>query len=602
MRIFLSFLFVVVANFWVNAQDARLAEQYLLNSEYEKAATMFEKLVKENEGNDYYFDKYIQCLTAMGDLEKCQGVVEKQIKKRPKDAVLYVTLGSIFEKKSKPDDAKGQFQKAIAVLSADQYSVMRLAQTFTNSLKYDFALETYERGAVLLKDKNIFAYNIGDLYRAKGEMSKMIENFLNTLLPNDPNRLETAKMLFQQNLQTPDNYTDLQAQLYARLQEEPDFIPSIELLTWTYIQQKDYKNALRQAKALDKKLDENGSRIYQLASIASVSKDYDAAIAAFEYIATQKGKTSPFYIEAQRGALHNRREKITEGYNYNVTDLKNLQLKYDTVLNELGRNRSTASLIMEQADLEAFYLNDLATATSHLDELIKMTSLDRNTLGQAKISLADIYLIQGERWESTLLYSQVDKEFKDDILGHEARFRNAKLAYYNGDFEWAQSQFSVLKASTSKLIANDALDLSVFILENTGMDTSTVAMQLYAEADLLIFQNKFEAAFVKLDSVLAQFPEHSLDDDVLWSKAQIFVKKRSYLEAAQLLEKIIEKYKEEIRADNALFALAGLYAKPLNDPEKAKMLYEKLFTEFSGSTFAVDARKEFRKLRGDKVQ
>ena len=595
--IFFTFQFVPI-----HAQDARLAEQYLLNSEFEKAATLYEKLVKENDGNDYYFDKYIESLSALSQFDKCKSILEKQLKKRPKECSIYVTLGNILEKQSKPDEAKIQFQKAIAELGADQYNVMRLAQSFANLTKYDYALQAYERGATLLKDKKIFAYNIGDLYRAKGDMPKMTESFLNTLAPNDFNKLETAKMLLQQSLTTPEQYSELQTQLYARLQSEPDATHYIELLTWTFIQQKDYKNALRQSKALDKKLNENGSRIFQLANIAAVSKDYEAAIAAYEYVAVEKGRSSPFYAEARRGALHSRRDKITDGYNYAVTELQYLESNYDTVLTELGRNRNTASLIMEQADLEAFYLNDLEKATSHLKELVNMSGLDRNILGQAKVSLADIYLIQGERWESTLLYSQVDKEFKDDILGHEARFRNAKLAYYNGDFEWAQSQFSVLKASTSKLIANDALDLSVFILENTGMDSTTTAMQLYAEADLLIFQNKFEEAFVKLDSILVKFPEHSLDDDVLWSKSQIYLKKRNYTKAAELLQTIVEKYKEEIRADNALFTLAGLYAKPLNDPEKAKNLYEKLFTEFSGSTLAVDARKEFRKLRGDKVQ
>ncbi len=601
MRILILIFFILqVAQ--IHAQDARLAEQYLLNSEFEKAATLYEKLVKENDGNDYYFDKYIESLSALSQFDKCKSILEKQLKKRPKECSIYVTLGNILEKQSKPDEAKIQFQKAIAELGADQYNVMRLAQSFANLTKYDYALQAYERGATLLKDKKIFAYNIGDLYRAKGDTPKMTESFLNTLAPNDFNKLETAKMLLQQSLATPEQYSELQTQLYARLQSEPDATHYIELLTWTFIQQKDYKNALRQSKALDKKLNENGSRIFQLANIAAVSKDYEAAIAAYEYVAVEKGRSSPFYAEARRGALHNRRDKITDGYNYAVTELQYLESNYDSVLTELGRNRNTASLIMEQADLEAFYLNDLEKATSHLKELVNMSGLDRNILGQAKISLADIYLIQGERWESTLLYSQVDKEFKDDILGHEARFRNAKLAYYNGDFEWAQSQFSVLKASTSKLIANDALDLSVFILENTGMDSTTTAMKLYAEADLLIFQNKFDDAFMKLDSILVKFPEHSLDDDVLWSKSQIYLKKRNYTKAAELLQTIVEKYKEEIRADNALFTLAGLYAKPLNDPEKAKNLYEKLFTEFSGSTLAVDARKEFRKLRGDKVQ
>ena len=204
-----------------------------------------------------------------------------------------------------------------------------------------------------------------------------------------------------------------------------------------------------------------------------------------------------------------------------------------------------------------------------------------------------------ERWEATLLYSQVDKAFKDDLLGHEARWKNAKLSYFFKDFQWAQAQFDVLKASTSKLIANDALDLSVFVMDNWGLDTTDTAIGLYADADLYIFQNNFTGAFAKLDTLASKFPEHTLKDDVYYAKARIFTKQREYEKAKAMYEKIIEEHPEEIRADNAMFALAELYEYNLGELDKAKELYEKLFIDHSGSTFAVLARKKFRELRGD---
>jgi len=236
-----------------------------------------------------------------------------------------------------------------------------------------------------------------------------------------------------------------------------------------------------------------------------------------------------------------------------------------------------------------------------LDEMIQFPHLNPNVQARGKISLADFYLMQGERWEATLLYSQVDKKYKDDILGHEARFRNAKLSYYAGDFQWAQTQFDVLKASTSKLIANDALDLSIFIMDNLGLDSVAAPMELYAEADLLVFQNKFDEAFLKLDTIQGSFPAHSLDDDIYYLKSKIYTKQRDYTRAVKMLDAIIADYSDGIRADNALYQLAEIYEKHLIDLEKAKTLYEKIFIDYSGSTFAVEARKRFRKLRGDNI-
>ena len=65
------------------------------------------------------------------------------------------------------------------------------------------------------------------------------------------------------------------------------------MLTWVFIQRKDYKNAFRQVRALDRRLKENGGRIFRLAEIAANDKDYDAAIDAFNYLVEEKGRGIP---------------------------------------------------------------------------------------------------------------------------------------------------------------------------------------------------------------------------------------------------------------------------------------------------------------------
>ncbi|MEM8907892.1 MAG: tetratricopeptide repeat protein [Bacteroidota bacterium] len=579
--------------------DPKLAQQYFQNGEYEKAGALFEKLFKKNNENDYYFNQYIECLIYQEAFSKCEKIVKNQIKKKPDQIELYVTYGNLFERQYKDEKAKEQYQKAIKKLPADRFPITKLANAFTRLQKYDLAIQTYEKGAKQLKNKYLFAYNLGDLYRRKGDTPKMIESYLNSLNDN-PSRLNTMKTLFQRYLLEED-YFELQSQLYVRIQEDEDATHFPELLTWVFIHNKDYPSAFRQVKALDRQMDENGGRIFRLAEIAANDRDYDTAIKAYDYIIKEKGFSSTFYIEAKRASLSCKRNQLTGGYDYTETELRDLELQYNQFLEEFGRNKITAVIIAELADLEAFYLNDLDKAIALLLEMIDYPGLKPAVKAEGKISLADFYLMKGEVWEATLLYSQVDKAFKDDILGHQARFRNAKLSYYTGDFQWAQTQFDVLKASTSKLIANDALDLSIFILDNLGLDTSAAALTLYSEADLLVFQNRFEEAFAKLDTIKNDFPKHSLEDDIYYTKSTIYYKKREYEKSAEMLQKIVDDYSDGIRVDNALFKLAELYENQLNDIERAKGLYEKIFIEFSGSTFAVEARKRYRRLRGDDV-
>jgi len=253
------------------------------------------------------------------------------------------------------------------------------------------------------------------------------------------------------------------------------------------------------------------------------------------------------------------------------------------------------------AKLKAFYLNDPDGAINLLEELIRLTNNNKALQAECKLELADIMLFTGEPWEATLLYSQVDKAFKNEPIGHEARFRNARLSFYIGEFGWAKAQLDVLKAATSKLIANDAMEMSLLISDNIEEDSSTVALGTYARADLLWFQNKPEAALAVLDSLLAAFPGHSITDDALMKKAEISLKLGKFSEAEALFQEVDTHYSEGILGDDALFSLAQLYENQLNDSAKAMAAYQELLVKYPGSLFTVEARKRFRTLRGDQV-
>lgn len=583
------------------AQNNQLAQQYFLDGEYEKSAQLYLELAKEKPENSFYFDRYVTSLLQLQRFDEAEDALKKQLRKRPDEVALYVKYGQLLEEKFDEEGAKAQYLKAVEELPADQYRITQLANAFIGMTKYEFAILTYEKGSKLLKKDGLFSYNLGDLYRRKGDMQPMVSNYLDAL-NNDPKLERQVKSYFQRYLDN-EGLLEAQKQLYARIQEGDEKDPTYpEMLAWVFVQRKDYKAALRQARALDKRLGESGERVLQIGRMAANAKDYETAISAFDYITENKSPADIFYLDAKREGLLTRRRAITDGYDYTREDLVILETAYEEFLNQFGTNPASARIAIQLAELEALYLNDLEKAVGILLKVVEAPGIDDNVQAQAKIALADYYLMQGEEWESTLLYSQVDKKFKEDILGHEARFRNARLSYFRGDFEWAQSQFDVLKASTSRLIANDALDLSVFIMDNLGLDTSALALQAYADAELLVFQNRFEDAFAKLDQLKADFPGHELEDDIVYLKAKSYVKLRRYDEAVVAYQSIVDDFPESIRLDNSLWALAGLYENQLSDKAKAQELYEKLFIDYSGSILAVEARKKYRELRGDSLQ
>ncbi|MEE9440070.1 MAG: tetratricopeptide repeat protein [Saprospiraceae bacterium] len=598
MRFLVVFL-ISIFSLSLSAQDSRLANTYFQSGEYEKAATMYFKLFEKNKKNDYYFNKYITALLATEDFESAEKAIKKQIKERPKATQLYVTYGNLFEQQYMPEKAEEQYKRAIKNISGDIGLIGKIGNSFIGLAKFDLAIEVFKEGQKLISKPNAFAYNLADLYRRKGDVPKMIESNLDCIERYKKN-VNNLISLLQRNLQEED-YTELQSQLYERIQKEDDEynLHYNEILEWTFIHKKQYKKAFRQARSADRENEENGGRVFEVAEIAYNDKSYDIAIEAYEYITTTKGENSSYYLDAKRGLLKSKKKKIIGDYTYTKEDLVALKNEYNIFLDEFGRNRQTATLMVELANFEALYLNNLEEAIKILQEMINFGGVDKYVVANAKLNLADYQLMKGEIWEATLLYSQVDKKMKEGVLGEKARFRNAMLSYYYGDFEWAQEQFDILKTATSKLISNDAIDMSVFILDNLGLDTTAVPLEMFAKSDQLIFQNKFDEAFQKMDSILILFPDHGLEDDILYNKAGIYTKQRKYDKAIAAYEKIVAKYSEEIRADNSIYKMAKIYENILGDKEKAQKLYETLFLDFSGSTFAVEARKRYRALRGD---
>ncbi len=596
---FIFSVFLLVQVSLLVGQDSKLANEYYRTGEYEKSAQMYKMLSEKTNYNDFYFNRYVESLLALEEYEQSEEVIKKQIKRFPQNVQLYVTYGNIYERLGDQVQADAQYAKAIKNLRPDKVVVSNLGNAFTRLAKYDLALKTFHLGESLLENQGTFAYSLADIYKRKGDVNNMIKYYLISIKSN-PSRVNSLKTYFMQTLQKED-FAELKAQLYERIQEEPDNIDYPEMLEWVFIQDKDYSKALRQSKALDKRLGENGFRIYDLAQIAANDFDFETSIAAYNYIIQDKGTNSTYYMSSRTELLSVMKKRILTNKGLSREELVELRENYKSFISEIGKNNQSAYVISELANLEAYYLDNVDGAIELLNEMITLPGVNKTIAARGKISLADLYVIDGDVWEATLLYSQVDKTFREAYLGEMARFKNAKLSYYIGDFEWAQSQFDILKSSTSKLISNDAIDLSVFIMDNMGLDTTDVPLKMYAQSELLSFQNKYDEAFVMLDDITKTYPDHTLLDDILYAKAKIYVKQRDYVSAIPLYEKVIANHPEEIRCDNSIYELARIYEEQLDEPQRASELYEKLFVEYSNSTLAIQARKRYRLLRGDDI-
>lgn len=600
MKKFLTILFVLTA-FSVTSfsqSDATLAQQFMSNGEYDKAADIYKKLYNENANS--YYKSYFNCLLVLNDFKEIEKIIGKQIKNNPENLTYYVDLGYAYEKNGNTKERDKQWELAIQKITDNKTQVNLLANAFVGLDQLYNAIKTYEKAQKIVSTYS-FNYELGGMYYRAGNLDLSIETYLDYYAENDKSAMSKTTAALSRILDEEKDHTLLQEKIFERIQKNQNEILFTELLIWDYIQLKDFDGAFIQAKALDKRNKENGERVFDLAETAKIEGAYDNAIEGYNYIIA-KGKNFPYYFSSKNGILNCRKDKIFKTNSYSDVDINELKSSYTDFLQEYLKNDFRAATVTaDLAKLEAFYIHDIDRAIEILEPVVEWPALNISDRSKIKLDLGDFYLISGDVWEATLLYSQVDKAMKDEPLGEEARLKNAKLAYYRGDFKYSQGMLDVLKAATSELVSNDAMKLSVFITENLALDSVSEPMELFAKADLMVFQNKIKEAVIILDTLDARYPAHKLADDILFLKSTIALRQKDITTAVAYLETIRENYTFELLADDAIFKLAEIYQYDFKDLEKAKLCYEQIILNFKDSLYANEARKRFRALRGDNL-
>jgi len=599
------------------SQEEQLALQYYKEKEYDKAVELFEKIhAKKPDSYIYYY--YYYSLLELERYDDAEKMLKKQVRAYPNTPRYKVDLGFVYERSGDNPKAEKIYQECLKNLPAKETAINELNNAFMARGKYDYAAETILKGRKLLNNEQLLSKNLISIYKLLHQNDKIIDEII-ALLKTDNEKYEKEVQTAIQDLLLDDEdnqqYMSIRTALQKFSQKNPSNILCIKELYWISQLHKDFEEAFILAKALDKRLKMEGIFTYELATVAAENHDYVTAIEALNYI-IKKGEETHNYIQAKMKILDVKYMQLIETSPVKMVDAINLEQDFHKALEENGFHSGTSDWIRKYAHLLAFYVNKPQEAIDVLNQAMAATR-DTKEKNQYKIDLADVQLYTGEIWDASLNYSQVDKDLPNDVLGNEAKFKNAKLSFYIGEFNWAKSQLDVLAAATSKLIANDAIYSSMLISDNLEeeeemdeTDTTALlfsnsegnlALKMYAKAEFLIFQNKDDEALRALDSVMILSPFGTLVDDALYQKALIFIKQKNYFEAEKLLKRIIENYSDQLLADDAVFQLAELYDYYLKDIPLAMEYYQKILKDHSDSLFVVQARNRYRTLRGDNV-
>ena len=573
--------------------DEQLASQYFREQDYEKARDLYEKIyAKTNQTG--YFQQYIECLFHLKDYDKAERELKSFAKKNPSYSKAVTDLIYVYTMQGKTDKAKKQYNELVKDLPDHAPTIRNLSYGFQSRGLNDMALAVLEKGNMLLNGRETFYLDQAYIHQSSANYQEAFRYYFLELethpgqYNNIRNRLQTM-MYYDVNHSISD---DLRMALLKQTQEKPDNLEFAQLLVWFALQQEDFDIALAQSQSIDRKTHDQDGQINNLAGICLNNKQYDIAKQGYAYI-LDKGNSSPYFGQALTGSLKADYLKLKAANSTDVKAYEKLTQRIEDAYTEVNSN-DLAKLILIQADIMTYQLDKSEEAITLLQQTIETVGGQQDK-AELKLKLGDIYLYKDEVWEATLLYSQVDKSRKEEPLGHEARVNNAQLRYFMGQYEWAESQLKVLKAATSKLIANDAMTLSLVIKDNLEVDTTGTELNRLARADYRIYQQREDEAVILLDDIIATGNEIS-KPHALFRKGEIMEKRKEFADAEQLFMQIVENYPDSYMADAALMHAAQIEQNELKDKEKAKQHYEKLIDEYPTSIYTAQAKKNYRKL------
>ncbi len=577
--------------------NAQLANEFLKIGNYSKASQLYSNLYDTHKSTNYY-QGLLDCYLALNQVVEAEKLIKKHAKRFTNNTSTLVDYAHIYTLKGEEKKAKKKFDELFKELELNEQFISNAANKLSKYEYLELAIKAYEI-ALRNPSKSSYRFKLARIYGQLNDIEMMYENYLEVVISNKA-YIQSVKTILNRTIsKDPGNENNqLLKDLLLKKVQQSNNQNVAELLIWLFIQEKNFEAAFDQEKAMDLKFNLNQKKVFELASICRKNKAFSVALQCYKYI-IGIGTSSNYYLDAQLAELTVNKELLESSQESSQENWLNLEIDYAEGLNRLGKTSYSILLIRDLAAIQAFRLHDIEKASTTIQEALTITSASPEDLAECKLVYADILLLQNEIWDAILTYSQVDKAYKHDALGHEAKFRRAKISYYQGDFYWAQAQLDVLKKSTSKLIANNAMELSLLIQDNLNLDTTTVTMEIFSRADLLIYQNKLNEAYNTLDTIVIDYQGHSLVDEALFRQYNIKLKQEKIEDASELLDQIISFFSFDILADDAKFAQAQLQENYFKNNERASELYQDIISNHQDSFYLSESRKRYRILRGE---
>jgi tetratricopeptide (TPR) repeat protein len=581
-----------------------LAQSYEQMGELKRATEVYEEVYNAQPDNYQFFFSLNKIYIQTKEYDKSIRITEARLKSQPNDYNIVGMLGVTLYLKGEEKKAFQIWDDALERANGNQ-NVFRIFSNYAIELRtFDKAIEILVKGKNASSNKTIYSYDLANLYSLRMQYEEAINEYC-FLIDSDPNQIKQIEGRVYPLLARPEALPII---IEALEKKNPGINTNYApLLLNAYLENGSYEKALKLNIDLDKKLNKNGSEIYNLAQRFYSLKQYSFASTAFEYLLNNY-PSAPYISQIKLGFAKTFEASLEEKIRNELALWKpfsssKIVLKSDFEKNIDAYKEIIKSYPNSEVAAEAYYrigviyekrlveIEKAKESYSFISQHYKMSSL----YSLACESIARIGLIQNEIGAA--------KEHLEIIINFPrsqpaeknlAKFRKAELLYFTGEFEEARALVSEVVGSFKDNIANDALELSILL--NTSMNDS-VLLTKFAEAELLIFKKKFSEAITILEDIEKNEEAIFLRNYASITKMECEIALDNYPTALKIGEIIVSQENLNLFGDKALFLSAQIYQFGIGSNKQAIDLYEQLLVKFPNSLYLDKAREEINHLR-----
>ena len=275
------FLLILLISNLVYTQNSELALSYFKNGEYEKAILMYKPLLDKEPFQRIYFKNLLISYQQTEEFILANDIIRSQMDRFPNQISLNIELGYNYELQGQEVKAKMYYDIALLYIEQNPKFVFAICQVFKQNYLLDYALKGYQ--IAKSKDPNLNTeISEAQIYGEKSDLKNMFSSYLNLIEKDEKYYPSIQRYIATYITEDAQNETNIlfKKLLLKRAQNNPNDSWNI-LLSWLYMQQKEYGKSLVQEKSLYKRNQGSLDRIIEVGIVSFENEDLETSLIPF---------------------------------------------------------------------------------------------------------------------------------------------------------------------------------------------------------------------------------------------------------------------------------------------------------------------------------